>query len=329
MNGRVKIPEPPPSLNPIFIRRMKMKKKEITKSYQWAKAVKKSDLPPVTKHVLLNLYFYMNPQGEGCYPSITTQAKDTSLSERAVYSAIALAVDSGYLIKTKRLYKNNAHNEYKAVLPPAMNIPAYGSSMQEVQAHEGGAGVPLHVVHPNFQLELPEEKKEDTSSDLFHKSSDISSKENSGFSNSIPPGMSESHSEVQKKEVCEFPQPPNEQAFMRGFEKFWKAYPLKKGKVEAIKAFRKAVTLGHVGDIIEGAAAYADECRRKGTEKKYIKHAQGWLNGQRWNEYLEDEEEDDRTYDPYCPPDGKGLPLALARELGILEHIPARLHRER
>lgn len=75
------------------------------------------------------------------------------------------------------------------------------------------------------------------------------------------------------------------------FDDFWKIYPKKKGKAAAQKAFAKAVTSGADPQaIIDGALAYAMECRMK--DPQYVKYAQGWINDGR---YLD---EPDRDYAP-------------------------------
>ena len=45
----------------------------------------------------------MNELGGGCFPSIPTQAKDTSLTDRAVYKAISDAEAKGFLLRKKIL----------------------------------------------------------------------------------------------------------------------------------------------------------------------------------------------------------------------------------
>ncbi|MCT8970874.1 hypothetical protein [Microbaculum marinisediminis] len=66
---------------------------------------------------------------------------------------------------------------------------------------------------------------------------------------------------------------------------FWPAYPLKRGKKEARRAFAKAVASGvDPADMLAGAERYAVECRRRGTPPDKIKYAQGWISGERWTD---------------------------------------------
>lgn len=69
------------------------------------------------------------------------------------------------------------------------------------------------------------------------------------------------------------------------FEIWWKAYPLKKAKDAAARAFESA--WGRVeGDnrldvLLSAIAPYADECRRL---DRRLKHPATWLNGGCWND---------------------------------------------
>lgn len=67
------------------------------------------------------------------------------------------------------------------------------------------------------------------------------------------------------------------------FETFWKAYPKKVGKPSAKKNFARALRAGADAEaIIAGARAYA--ARMQGKEATYLKHPQGWLSDERWND---------------------------------------------
>jgi len=71
------------------------------------------------------------------------------------------------------------------------------------------------------------------------------------------------------------------------FEFFWNAYPKKAGKPEALKSWLKLKPDDELVDrIISGAKGYAKYCQMKQTEQGFIKNAQGWLNGRRWEDVL-------------------------------------------
>jgi hypothetical protein len=69
-----------------------------------------------------------------------------------------------------------------------------------------------------------------------------------------------------------------------GFEDWWAEYPLKKSKIDAIKAFRKAVpSLVQLDHLIACTRSFARAV--KGKEPEFIKHPGGWLRGQLWSDH--------------------------------------------
>ena len=66
------------------------------------------------------------------------------------------------------------------------------------------------------------------------------------------------------------------------FDEFWAAYPLKKDKKDARKAYRAALKREKPEAILEGAKRYATLCRQNGTEPQFIRHAPRWLRGDCW-----------------------------------------------
>ena len=67
-----------------------------------------------------------------------------------------------------------------------------------------------------------------------------------------------------------------------GFEDFWKAYPRKQGKADAVKAYRRVkVQLPVLLSAIRRQAA-SDQWRR--DDGKFIPHPATWLNGRRWED---------------------------------------------
>jgi hypothetical protein len=70
------------------------------------------------------------------------------------------------------------------------------------------------------------------------------------------------------------------------FDAFWSAYPRKIAKGHARKAFEKACRLADPSEIIAavGKFAYATQ----DTDKQYIPHPTTWLNGERWEDDMDD-----------------------------------------
>jgi hypothetical protein len=77
----------------------------------------------------------------------------------------------------------------------------------------------------------------------------------------------------------------NERIFSHNLEicfgEFWANYPKKVDKGSALRAFRKAIKLNAVIDIIDGAKAYAEDPNL--PDKQYIKNPATWLNAEAWN----------------------------------------------
>jgi hypothetical protein len=68
------------------------------------------------------------------------------------------------------------------------------------------------------------------------------------------------------------------------FDRFWDAYPKRDGKAKAREKFL-ALSRDDAELAIAGATAYAEQCRAKGTEPRYVKWAQGWLSERRFEDY--------------------------------------------
>jgi hypothetical protein len=63
------------------------------------------------------------------------------------------------------------------------------------------------------------------------------------------------------------------------FDQFWKAYPRKKDKGSAYKAFKSALKRGKFENIMLGVRAYANDPTRK---PEYTKFPATWLNADAW-----------------------------------------------
>lgn len=99
-----------------------------------------------------------------------------------------------------------------------------------------------------------------------------------------PEKEGETETEGEKKEYSARKRALISDEVPEGFEEFWSAYPLRKDRQDAIKAFRAAIKAGaSVGLLVSGAGAYAREVA--GKEPEFIKRAGGWLRGRRWENY--------------------------------------------
>ena len=71
------------------------------------------------------------------------------------------------------------------------------------------------------------------------------------------------------------------------FDDFWRAYPNKRGKPGARRAWTRATRVAEPRALIEAATRYAQDPNL--PEARFIPYAAKWLGDERWN-------------DPPCPP---------------------------
>jgi uncharacterized protein YdaU (DUF1376 family) len=102
-----------------------------------------------------------------------------------------------------------------------------------------------------------------------------------------------------------------------GFADFFAAFPLKKGRVAAAKAFGAALGHAQPETLIAAAKSYARS--RQGENPKFTKWPQGWLNDMRWKD-----ENVSRETPLQLQPDGTGQ-----RPGESDEHYRVRLHHDR
>ncbi len=73
---------------------------------------------------------------------------------------------------------------------------------------------------------------------------------------------------------------PSDDIARVGFERFYSAYPRKKGRQHAERAYALALKKAAHEDLLTGAQRYAASV--EGTDPKFIKHPATWLNGGCW-----------------------------------------------
>ena len=90
------------------------------------------------------------------------------------------------------------------------------------------------------------------------------------------------------------------------FDQFWKHYPRKEGKDEAIQAYLNALDAGATADdllrAVKAMCRRLDNDDRPRAEKlRYCKYAQGWLKSGRWKDYLTGDLDGDDDDDDEMP----------------------------
>ena len=83
-------------------------------------------------------------------------------------------------------------------------------------------------------------------------------------------------------------EPPLEPSLFNNnyFDEFYSEYPRKVGKGAARKAWAKAIKKADVHYIISSASLYAKSTL--GKDKEFIPHPATWLNGERWEDEIKD-----------------------------------------
>jgi hypothetical protein len=79
-----------------------MAKKDFKPLFTWRSAICESDLPAPTRHVALTMALYMNERGGSCFPGAARLVRDTGLSRRTVWTALAELENQGWLNVVKR-----------------------------------------------------------------------------------------------------------------------------------------------------------------------------------------------------------------------------------
>lgn len=87
--------------------------------------------------------------------------------------------------------------------------------------------------------------------------------------------------------------PKNKADLPDGFEEFWKAYPRKTAKADAVKAWlaltRKnpdGTRRGDPKEVLRAVGGYLDEIAKLGTEPQFIKYPATFLRDDRWRDYI-------------------------------------------
>lgn len=89
--------------------------------------------------------------------------------------------------------------------------------------------------------------------------------------------------------VLNHPEPSITPAVGEQFETWWTAYPRKTAKANARKAFVKAIKKVDPSELLRCTEAMASDVKAKGTEERFIPHGATWLNGERWQEFSQEQ----------------------------------------
>lgn len=79
--------------------------------------------------------------------------------------------------------------------------------------------------------------------------------------------------------------------YAQSFEQFWKVYPRHKDKSRAYECYRARLNAGYSEEeLLTACKNYAEECKKNGTEERYIKHGSTFLSvNEPFRDYLKGE----------------------------------------
>jgi Helix-turn-helix domain len=115
--------------------------------FEWQRAIRDSELPPMTRHVALTLSTYMNAEGGSAFPGAARLARDTGRSERKVRERLGLLVKAGWLVEVERgglRGEERRANRYQA------RTPVDNSRTPDLRS-----GIPLTSETPTPDLRSP------------------------------------------------------------------------------------------------------------------------------------------------------------------------------
>lgn len=216
-----------------------------------ALAMRQKGLKPAAKIVLYWLADHHNSETGLCCPSLKTLSEESEMSKSSLIGWLRKLEVIGKISRDNRTRPNGSQtsNKYKLHMSdnPKKRVSKNKTGMSSNET--GGlsnSDTPITLEDTNLGIEL------------------VNAQKRSGF----------------------FPEIQNKSEQEATFVQFYSAYPVKKGKPAALKAWAKAIKRDSASTIIEGAKRYADWLKnpKAGNFRPHPKHPQGWLNDDRWKD---------------------------------------------
>lgn len=209
---------------------------------------------PTPRHVLLCLANYAGEDGVGAFPSIARLARDTGLSERAVQQNLAKLAEAGVIVAGNQALAA-ARIDRTDRRPNVWNIDMDATGRQGTQRGEPAAprrvnGVNLVQNGVNLATERGEPAAPDPS---INPTASVKEQEH------VQPAAARSR-----------------------FADFWAAYPNKKSRQEAEKAWRRLKLDDRCDELIAHIALM--QSSDDGWRRGYIPMGSTYLNQARWED---------------------------------------------
>lgn len=246
--------------------------------FSWRSALCDSGLPPTTRHVALTLSLHMNERGGSCFPSQTTLARETGLNKDTVKVHLRSLANAGWLHRKVERDEARVGTRvyYSATVPQGVQntVDETGGGAHDPTPSTVGAGAenpsPVGAHDPGrggADNPCQEGVREDVRED-------------------VPQTPASGGRKRRGKQPPE-PLTPLERA--DDFDAWWKSWPRKIGKLDAVAAWR--VMLGHLpplDQMIAASKAIEERTRRECTGdeqwERFIPHPSTWL---RRGDYLD------------------------------------------
>ena len=229
-------------------------------------------LPPLAAHVAIALTGFFNNRTGNAWPSIGRLADDLRISERWVRQNIAALKDCGHLAVEFGGGRSST-NTYTMIAGGAAETRNASSGFPGDKPGtpvQGFGDKPGTIVHLNPERQFRKTRNA-SSGELIERTY---RKELFNSLEQSPPETrsAESASKSSWKPVID----------ETSFEEFWRAFPRKKAKGAAEKAYAAilAKRLASPAELLDGVRAYA--AARANEDPKYTQHPATWLNGKGW-----------------------------------------------
>lgn len=240
-------------------------------AYAWAK--KQTVGGATAKAILMAVADYADEAGV-CWPSQAQLHADTELSERAIRNGLLFLEERGFLVRERRHRDDGARAADRIVLCLSrVDQPASGAGSD---AYSYRNDVPLAEPLP-----APDAAPTGTSCPINRHQMPLDLPAPRA---PLGPPMGDLEPS-EEKETLSRPKTPKKSAVAdEEFERFWRAYPKRKGsdpKKTARQSYDRAIRNGGApGDILAAAQRYAKD--RANEDPRFTAMASTWLNQERW-----------------------------------------------
>jgi hypothetical protein len=248
-------------------------------SFKWMRGVSRDHvIMGLRRLILISLCLYRNGKTGLCDPAYDTIANDVGVDRATVIRAIADGVRRGWLVQPVR--RGPTSNSFAFTFPVNLKPQKDVAPEQHQAANEVAP-----VRHHSEKDVAPVHKRSRTRAQMMLHPCDpngsLNGRRERGKSQTQPPepfveGKKNASGKArQKKNIAG-------DGGADRFAEFWAVYPRRVGKLDAEKAFAKAIEQADAETIIVGAKRYASE--RVGQDSKYTKHPATWLNKGCWSD---------------------------------------------